>query len=233
MNARSVIEALFRSGAALFDTTGRGYLSSSGAVYVPMPSGTIASGIQKFVDVWSRGKNQRELLVRDPGKTFQELIDGYGMVAVFVTPDRVVAISRDGQPLNLSRDAIQWFEDRFDIGFDSDVELYNRINDGPTKKILPAAVAIYGKDEQTYKRPDEKGRKKKKKWTPYGTPEDVEFAQMIRKREQAMPKFSGTTEPSAPVVPTRKTPVHTMRFIKGGGANVHPQAKMYGVESAE
>jgi len=223
MNARHVIEALFQSGAAFFDTTGKGYLSSSGAVYVPMPAGTIGSGVQKFIDVWSRGKDRRNEIVSDFVNSFQFLVDNYGLGAVFVTPEKVVVVSRGGNPLDLSKEHQQWLSDHFQIAFETDVLVVDKLS-GYARKVIPAAVALFGADEMRYHR---ERHGKKKTWTPYGTPEDYKFAKQVHPE----PKYSGVSQLPATSNPAFKTPVHSMRFIKGGGANVHPKARMYGVES--
>lgn len=229
MNARRLIEALFKTGAAFFDTGNRGFLSASGSVYLGMDTGRIADAVLKFVDVWSRGKPRREEIRKDPAGAIQFLVDNYGLAAVFVTPHKVVVLSKDGAPLKLSKEHIQWLEDRMMIGPDEDVLVVDALNRAE-KHNMPAAVAIYGEDEKKLsKRPTRAA--KMRKWRMRG-PEDEEFARQVAAREKSLPKFSGVEAPELPTTskPT-KVPVHVMRFIKGGGANVHPQAKMYGVES--
>lgn len=229
MNARQLIEALFKTGAAFFDTAGKGFLSSSGAVYLGMDTGRIADAVWKFVDVWSRGKPRREEIRKDPVGAVEFLVNNYGMAAVFVTPHKVVVLSKDGAPLKLSREHLQWLEDRLPVGTDEEVLVVSALNNAEKHK-MTVGVALFGEPE-VQKRQTRAARLRK--WRAMG-PEDEEFAKMVQQRELSMPKFSGvTSQPPSSTSKKTKIPVHSMRFIKGGGANVHPQAKMYGVESAE
>jgi hypothetical protein len=194
MKVRQLIEALFETGAAFFDTAGKGFLSSSGAVYLSMDlSDQIADVAWKFVDIWSRGKPQRNQIMKNPTEAVEFLVNDYGLAAVFVAPNRILVLSKNCAPLKLSHEHQRWLEEHFSINGDEEVVVVSSLLPGYKRRVMTADVALFGNSGKVRGPEDEKFAK----WKIRG-PEDEEFSEMVRKRELLMHLIKGgSTNPQA------------------------------------
>lgn len=233
MNARALVEALFRTGAAFIDTSKQNWLTTTGTVYMPMDTGRVGDAVYNFIEFWSRGKARRTELLAEPDKAFQAMVDRHGLVAVFATSRGVAVVSAGGRLPLLDNTQIQWLLDRLPITPNAKIILAPGLTGGYAK--VDADVLFFGKPERRRdiaRRQRDMARptsrpKNAPKWKER-SPEDEEFEREVSKFQAAQPQFSGVEAPE--ITPrTTHTPKVPMRFIKGGGANVVPTAVMRGV----
>jgi hypothetical protein len=234
MNARALLEAIFSKGAAFFDTSGKGYLSVTGTLFIPM-TGNVSDAVRDFVEFWSRGKSNRQQLMQSPGKTVEHMVANHGLVGVFVTKRGLGLISAN-ERITLNDYQREWLMSRFQIVADTPV-FWSRTFNGQYEE-TNAEFAMFGgmtkpaREKFLAKRND---RKKSEE-------EYEEFTNGIENRAKGLPGLltagprSGSLRvtqqaPSAaaPRPPGAPNPKGTpISFLRGSGG-FKKTARIYGV----
>jgi len=172
MTARSIIEQIFFTGAVFFDTSGRGYIGSNGVFFMRHDGSKIIPALEKFVNLWSRSKKNRETLMMDPLASAVSMIERHGLVVMFHGIAMYdVVISRD-RP-KLTQDQLNWIDAHFSQGLGESVLWFKTIDAPPTKTTVGAL--LYGEKEP---RRMDKVIRQKTKWEKR-TPADDEFDAMV------------------------------------------------------
>ena len=181
MNARQLIEAIFKTGAVFFDTTGA-WLNTSGRLYVPSADGTVLTAINGFVKFWAQGQKDAKVLTASPTATVQYLVDNHGLVAVF-SGERVAVLAKDAKPIALSVANQKWLSAHLPVEADTQVTLASALR-GATKQVTTAGYALFGEREARQVRTSARAARLGQ-YSRAATPEDEEFAREVEQRAKA------------------------------------------------